>query len=74
MPDYVVRGTVSYPFTLELSTSESIEEFDLATYYGIPVNAIALRALDEDGLVQDDSIFIIHDTKGDCTIESIEQT
>ena len=73
MPDYVIRGTVSYPFTLELRSSEEIKEFDLPTFYGLPANAIALRALDEDGLVDDDSMFIIHDTKGDCTVEVIER-
>ena len=73
MPDYVIRGTVSYPFTLEISTPDDLDGFDLSEYYGIPTNAIALRALDEDGLVRDDSAFIVHDTKGDCTIENIER-
>jgi hypothetical protein len=73
MPDYVIRGTVSYPFTLELHTSEDIEGLDLTMLYGLPANAIALHALAEDGLCDDDRMFIVHDTQGDCTVETIER-
>jgi hypothetical protein len=72
MPNYIIRGTISYPFTAEIST-DTIDGFDFADYYGIPRNAVTLRALDEDGLVSDDAVFIVHDTKGDYAIDTIEE-
>jgi hypothetical protein len=71
MPNYTIRGTVTYPYTAEV-TVDSIEGFDFADYYGIPRKTVTLRALDEDGLVFDDSAFIVHDTQGDYTIDTVE--
>jgi len=73
MPDYTIRGTITYPFTASITT-DSADGFDLAEFYGAPRNAITLWALDEDGpLSEAGQRLTVHDTEGDYTIDTIEE-
>lgn len=71
MPTHIIRGTVTFPYTAEVTTTDP-DNFDLADYYGIARSTVARLAIDEDGLISDDAVVMVDEFHGDYTIDAVE--
>lgn len=71
MPTHIVRGTVTFPYTAEVTTDDP-DNFDFADYYGVSRSTVARLAIDEDGLISDEAVVMVNEFHGDYAIDSVE--
>jgi hypothetical protein len=74
MPEYTIRGTISFPFETQISADSASADFDLAAHYGVPKELIGYYALEDFGPLSNfpDNLTIF-DRNSDYTIDSVEE-
>lgn len=73
MPDYTIRGTISFPFEAHVNADNVTTDFDLFSHYGVDEAYFGASAWEDHGPLSDPQYGVsIYDHKSSVTIDTVE--
>ena len=74
MPEFVIRGTISFPFEARVEADSVTMNFDLFAHYGVAERFFGASAWEDYGPLSDpDHGVTIDDANSSVSIESVEE-
>ena len=73
MPEFIVRGTISFPFEARVEVESVTTDFDLFAHYGVAERFFGASAWEDYGPLSDPDYGVtIDDANSSVSIESVE--